>query len=92
MEEDKKRPMREFRAGSVRASIWIDEKTRPDGSTYESESVRIERRYKQDDEWLSTNRYYLRDLLNLWLVVVECLRFLRLRERDPNDEQAQTTG
>jgi len=84
MEEGKKRPTKEFRAGPVRASVWIDEMTREDGSTYALGSVIIERRYKDGEEWKSTNRYHLRDLPNLWLVVMECLRFLALREREPN--------
>ena len=87
MAEDSKRPSKEFRAGSVRASIWVDERTREDGSTYEVGSAVIERRYKDGDEWKSTNRYGARDLANLWLVIVECLRFLALRDRDPSSEQ-----
>lgn len=88
MSGNNKRPTKEFRAGPVRAAIWIDEAKREDGSTYEVGSVVIERRYKdQDEEWKSTNRYHLRDLANLWLVVIESLRFLGMQERDPNSEE-----
>jgi len=92
MEEDKKRPTKEFRAGAVRASIWVDEKTGEDGSTYEVGSAVIERRYKDGENWKSTNRYDLRNLTNLWLVVIESMRFLALNERDPNAEQRENTN
>ena len=86
MGEERRRPNKAFNAGPVRAAIWIDERTREDGSTYEVGSVVIERRYKDGDEWKSTNRYNARDLANLWLVTIECMRFLAVQERDPDSD------
>ncbi|MBC8443367.1 hypothetical protein H8D79_01435 [PVC group bacterium] len=86
MGEENRRPNKAFNAGPVRAAIWIDGRTREDGSTYEVGSVVIERRYKDGDEWKSTNRYNARDLANLWLVIVECMRFLAVQERDPDSD------
>ena len=34
----------------------------------------------------STNRYNARDLANLWLVTIECMRFLAVQERDPDSD------
>ncbi len=52
------KPVKEFRAGSVRASIWRDEAVGDNDETFRVFSVRVERRYKDaEGNWQSTSRF-----------------------------------
>ncbi|MGB2753893.1 MAG: hypothetical protein WBD75_02340 [Phycisphaerae bacterium] len=55
--------MKEFRAGSVRASIWRDEVPGQGDEPFEVFSVRVEKRFKDaQGVWQSTNRFKRREL------------------------------
>ncbi len=58
--ETKKPPVHKIRVGSVHAAIW--ENTNEKGTFY---SVTFERRYKQGEEWKSSDSYGPGDLLEL---------------------------
>ena len=58
--ETKKPPVHKVRVGSTTASIWENSK---DGKTFYS--VTFERRYKQGEEWKSSDSYGPGDLLEL---------------------------
>ena len=50
------KPIKEFRAGRVRASIWQDEVTRGVDESFSVFSVRVEKRYKDaTGNWQSTS-------------------------------------
>jgi hypothetical protein len=49
------RPVKEFRAGSVRASVWQDEVAGKDEEAFSAFSVRVEKRFKDTQGvWQST--------------------------------------
>jgi hypothetical protein len=84
------KPVKEFRAGSVRASIWQDEVAGKDEEAFSVFSVRVEKRFKDAmGVWQSTNRFKRRELADLELAVFEAREFTSLSERDP---EKQTDG
>ena len=84
---NKNRPIKEFRAGSVRASIWHDEASRGANETFSVFSVRVERRYKDAaGNWQSASSFRRRDLADLELVVFKAREYVSLNEKDPDQE------
>ena len=82
------KPVKEFRAGSVRASIWQDAATGRNGDPLEVFSVKIERRFKDAaGTWQSMTRFNRGDLADLELVAVNAREFISLNEREPEKEQ-----
>ena len=81
------KPVREFRAGGVRASIWQDEIAGKDEEAFSVFSVRIEKRYKDaTGNWQSTMRFKRGDLADLELVAFKAREFISLNEREPQEE------
>ena len=81
------KPIKEFRAGSVRASIWRDEVSGEGAEAYEVFSVRVEKRYKDGTgAWQSTTRFKRADLADLELVAFKAREFLSVKEREPDSE------
>jgi hypothetical protein len=81
------KPAKEFRAGSVRASIWQDEIAGKDDELFSVFSVRIEKRYKDaTGNWQSTTRFKRGDLADLELVAFKAREFISLNEREPEKE------
>ena len=81
-EEEKKKPIKTFRSGQVKGSIWENEFTLPDKTVRKSHSVTIVRSYKEKDSenWADTNSYNPDSLADLETVDSECRRFLKLKE------------
>lgn len=80
-EQEKNTPLREYRAGGVRATIW--ENTHTDGKTqYTIQTTTIERRYKKGDEWKSTNTYKLADIQKLKHVLTQAEAYMLTGERE----------
>jgi hypothetical protein len=81
------KPVKEFRAGSVRASIWEDEVVGRDDEPFSAFSVKIEKRYKDaTGNWQSTTRFKRSDLADLELVVFKAREYISLNEREPGKE------
>jgi len=81
------RPIMEFRAGSVRASIWHDGASGESGETFSVFSVRIERRYKDaEGNWQTASSFRRRDLADLELVVFKAREYVSLNERNHEGE------
>jgi hypothetical protein len=81
------KPVKEFRVGSVRASIWQDEIAGKDDEPFNVFSVRIEKRYKDaTGNWQSTTRFKRGDLADLELVVFKAREFISLNEREPEKQ------
>ena len=81
------KPEKEFRAGTVRATIW-ENTIEKNGETFNIPGIQIERRYRdKDGEWKTTNSFQKNDLANLGIVVYEAQRYLALKERNPQEEQ-----
>jgi len=78
------RPVKEFRAGSVRASIWQNQVVDKNDRSFNIFAVRVERRYKDNEgNWQSSTRFMRSDLADLELVAFKAREFISLHEREP---------
>lgn len=70
------KPHREFTAGSVRISIWINRSSRENGGEFYS--TQIVRRYRdaKSGEWKSGNRFNSSELLTLALLSQEAFKWM----------------
>jgi hypothetical protein len=57
-----------YKIGSVRVSVWEEQKEGKYG-TYAEKNFKVERIYKSDDKWESTNYYNADELLQLKAVI-----------------------
>ena len=80
-------PIKEFRAGGIRAAIWRNE-VQQDEKTVVRFSTKIEKRYrkKQTDEWQSTDQYFPEDLPKLALVATKAFEYVSLKESEDDAE------
>ena len=85
------RPVKEFRAGGVRAAIWRNEQ-RGGEAPRVSHSIRIEKSYRdsQTRNWIQTDCFFASDLPKLRLVVEKAYEFIALNEREPDAEPGAT--
>ncbi len=80
-------PVKEFRAGGVRAAIWRNE-VQQDERVVVRFSTKIEKRYreKQTDEGQSTDQYFPEDLPKLALVATKAFEYVSLKESEDDAE------
>ena len=82
------KPKKEYRAGSVRATIWENDRADKDGQKFTVASVQIERRYPdQDGNWQSTNSFRKADLPLVQVVTAKAFEYLTVSERDPDGQE-----
>ena len=76
-------PVKEFRAGGIRAAVWRNE-VQQEERTVVRFSTKIEKRYrkKQTDEWQSTDQYFPEDLPKLALVATKAFEYVSLKESE----------
>ena len=88
------RPEREFRAGGVSAAIWKSASTNQDGRTVDRWSVKIQKRYQdqQSGDWRSSDYYYGSELADLALVAQRAYEFIRLRDSEDGNSAGDATG
>lgn len=83
------KPVKEFKAGSVRASVWENHREK-NGQKFNVQSVRIERRFRdQEGNWKSSNSFGTRELPLLQVVVAKAFEHLVLNEREPNGKNGE---
>ncbi len=83
--DPKNKPIKVFRCGAVQAAIWTNQRV-IDDAVVEVHSVRIDKSYKEADEWKRTTSFAAEDLPKVAMIATEAYRFLRLRssENGPN--------
>ena len=69
-QNDKSKPIKDFRAGNIQASIWRNE-VQKDGQTVVRHSVRIQKQFRKDDGSYETTEYYFPDELPKLLVLAQ---------------------
>jgi len=75
------KPEKDFRIGPVRASVWLNERN-VEGDTVNFYSVRIEKSYKDGDDWKNTSTFSVEDLPKVALVANEAYKDIRLRIKE----------
>ena len=85
-EQNKDKPIKDFRSGSIQASVWQNEVEDKD-KTVVRHSVRIQKRFKnKEDEYENTNYYFRDDLPKLILVAQKAFEFISLTESKDAEE------
>jgi len=73
-------PETAFRLGNVSATIWSN--TSQTDSNREFRTVQVEQRYKDGDEWKSSNRFTLDQLLRLRVCVDKAIDHISEKEME----------
>lgn len=80
-QNEKPKPVKEFRAGTVSASVWRNE-VQKDGQTILRYSVRIQKRFRKDDgSYENTEYYFPEELPKLQLCAQRAFEYAVLKER-----------
>jgi len=90
-ESDKQHPVKEFRAGTIVASVW-EERGAANGKSYPKFSIRIQKRYRDEKsgQWKTTTYIRPDELPKLALVATKAYEHLTLRVFDT--EAVNTAG
>lgn len=85
-EQNKDKPIKDFRCGNCQASVWRNE-VEKNGQTVVRHSVRIQKRFRKDDgDYQDTNYYFRDDLPKLILVAQKAFEFISLAESKDAEE------
>jgi hypothetical protein len=80
MSQQGNRPVKEFRAGGIRASIWSSRVDR-NGKAHTRFSVRIEKRSRDENgTWQTSSTLFPNDLPRVQLVAAKAFEFIGLKE------------
>lgn len=74
-------PEKTFRLGNVAATVWRNE-TQGEKGTREFRTVQLEQRYKEGDQWKSSNRFTFDQLLRLRVCVESAVDHIGKQEMD----------
>ena len=87
MSQQTQSPVKEFKAGTVKAAIWKDERE-DQGRTVVTHSVKIQKRFfdKTSGEWRNTDYFFVNDLPRLRLVAEKAFEYIALRESDSDSD------
>lgn len=85
MKQQGQKPAKEFKAGTVRAAVWKEQREEGGRKTTRY-SVKIEKRFFDEStkEWRDTDYFFANDLPRLRLVAERAFEFIVLRD-DPKD-------
>ena len=79
------KPEKEFRVGSVRATVWANPRISTDGRAFESRKVIIERIYKDHVEgFKSTESLDVNDIPKAILALKKAYEYIMCSERQEN--------
>ena len=79
------KPVKEFRAGGIRASIWRSD-SKKNGRTVTKCSVRLQKRFrKEDGSYENTDYFFPDDLPRLALVAQKAFEYIALSESKEPD-------
>ena len=85
-QQDKSKPIKDFRSGNIQASIWRNEVDK-DGQTVVRHSVRIQKQFRNDEgDYQETNYYFRDDIPKLILVAQKAFEFISLSESKEAEE------
>lgn len=87
-EKINKNPIKVFTCGPVKAAIWSDSRI-IDDTLVEVHSIKIDRSYKDGDQWKHTDSFNIEDLPKVALVAMEAYRHVRLRTFEPGKKDEE---
>ena len=81
-------PVKSIRFGRIEAAIFKHEMDR-DGNAVARFNVKIHKRYQdKNGNWQSSNSFFLNELPDVSCAADEAYKHLRLRESEPNEQDA----
>ena len=85
-EQNKDKPIKDFRSGNIQASVWRNE-LKKESEIVVRYSVRIQKRFKnKEGEYENTNYFFQDDLPKLILVAQKAFEFISLTESKDAEE------
>lgn len=85
-EQNKDKPIKDFRSGGIQASVWRNE-VKKESEIVVRYSVRIQKRFKnKEGEYENTNYFFRDDLPKLILVAQKAFEFISLTESKDAEE------
>ena len=79
---EKNKPEEKFRAGGITATIWKNKGKNKNGKTTEFYSVKLERRYRDNNEqWQSTDSLGINDIPKAILVLEKSFQFIAMKKK-----------
>jgi len=84
-----KKPVKVFNCGPVKAAIWADSRI-VNNVMVEVHSIRIDKSYKDGEEWKHTNTFNVEDLPKVSVVAMEIYRFLRVHTSESDNNKDLT--
>lgn len=80
------RPVKEFRMGSVRISLW-ENRVEQDGMAVARHSATLNKRYRdKEGQWRDTTTLFADDLLRVAMLAQQAAVWMDVKERDPTEE------
>ena len=79
-------PLKIFQCGRIKAAIWIDQRV-INNTIVDIHTVKIDRSYKDGEQWKHTNTFNIEDLPKVALVANEAYKYVRLRTLEPDKSQ-----
>jgi len=85
-QQNSSKPIKDFRSGGIQASVWRNE-VQKDGDTVVRNSVKIQKRFKNEKgDYENTDYYFRDDLPRLILVAQKAFEFIALKESKDAEE------
>ena len=78
------KPIKRFNCGTITASVWSNNKI-VNQDMVDIHSIKINKAYKDGDEWKHTHSLSVEDLLKVAIVATEVYKYLRLRISEKED-------
>ncbi len=79
------KPVKKFRCGPIAANIWTEAKV-IESEMVTFHSIKIDKAYKDGEEWKHTNSFSAEDLPKVALVASEAYKFIRLSTSEAHVE------
>ena len=73
-----KKPIKVISCGTIKAAIWCDSRV-VDNTMVDLHSIKIDKSYKDGQEWKNTNIFNVDDLPKVAALVMEVYKLLRIR-------------
>jgi hypothetical protein len=83
-----KKPIKVLSCGPIKAAVWCDSKI-IDDTMVDFHSIKIDKSYKDGDEWKNTNTFNVEDLPKVSVVAMEVYKFLRVKVSENNNVSEQ---
>ena len=82
VDKESNKPVKTFRAGQIKASVWKNVKTNKAGENFDAYSISIVKTYKEkdSDNWKETNSFQPDEIAKLELVARKAYEFIVLKE------------